>query len=89
MATSPLMQYIEITKFLMEYGPQTISQISSFFKNLKSADLERVLNFLFENKIITRETTDANRTYAITERGIGVLTFFKVKHSTPTIKLKR
>jgi hypothetical protein len=89
MPTSLLTQYIEITKLLMEYGPQTISQISSFFRNLNSADLERVLDFLSESKIITRESTDVNLRYAVTERGIGVLTFFKVKPSRPTIKLKR
>ena len=89
MPTSLLMQYIKITKLLMEYGPQTISQISSFFRDLSSVDLERALDFLTESKIITRESTNVNLSYAITESGIGVLTFFKVKPSRPTIKLKR
>ncbi len=89
MPTSLLMQYIKITKLLMEYGPQTISQISSFFRDLSSVDLERALDFLTESKIITRESTNVNLSYAITENGIGVLTFFKVKPSRQTIKLKR
>ena len=73
----------------MEYGPQTISQLSSFFRNLNPVDLEHVLDFLSQSKIITQESTGANLRYAITELGVGILEFFKVKPSRAIIKLRR
>jgi predicted transcriptional regulator len=80
------MGYVEIVKLLTQYGPQSISQIKSFNKNLNSIDLEHVLDFLLENKIITQEITGENLSYAITERGIRLLDFFKVKSSRAIIK---
>ncbi len=72
----------------MEYGPYTNSQINSFFRNLNSVFLKNAVDFLLENNIISEEATGANRSYAITEHGIGILTFFKVKPSNEIIKLK-
>ena len=89
MPNSLLMQYIEIIKLLMEFGPQTMNQMSSFFGNHNTVDLEHVLDFLSESKIITRKSTGANLSYAITDRGIGILTFFNVNPSRATVKLKR
>ncbi len=89
MSTSLLMEYVEIAKLLMENGHQSTSQIKSFKKNLNSVNLEQILNFLSENKIITQKITGANLDYDITKRGIGLLDFFKVKPPRATIKLKR
>ena len=89
MPTSMLMKYIEIPKLLMKHGPQSISQIKSSMRNLNPIHLEHVLDFLLENKIITQKMTDMNLIYAITERGIGLLDFFKIKPSKTTIKLNR
>jgi DNA-binding HxlR family transcriptional regulator len=75
------MQYIEITQLLNEYGPQTINQMSSSMRNLNPIALKQALDFLSKSKIIEGETMGANLRYALTERGIGVLTFFKVKPS--------
>ena len=89
MPTSKLMQYVDITKLLMEFGPQTISQISSVLRNQTPDSLKRDLDFLSENKIVTQEPTGENLSYAIGERGVGLLTYFKIKPSRATIKLKR
>jgi DNA-binding HxlR family transcriptional regulator len=86
MPTSLLMEYVEIPKLLMKYGPQSISQIKSSTRNLNPQYLEHNLNFLLENKIITQEKTGVDLIYSITERGIGLLDFFKVKPSSPFIK---
>jgi predicted transcriptional regulator len=88
MQNSLLMDYIEIIKLLMECGPQTKSQMNSIFSNLTKVVLKNAIDFLSENKIITKETTGANLIYTITERGIGILTFFKVKPSNAIIRLK-
>jgi hypothetical protein len=81
MSTSLLMQYIEITQLLNEYGPQTINQMSSSLRNLNPIVLKQALDFLSESKIITGETTGANLTYVVTKRGFRVLAFFKIKPS--------
>lgn len=73
----------------MEYGPQPFSQLSSFMRNRIPTDLKQNFDFLSESKIITEEPAGANLNYSITNRGVGVLTFFKVKPSRATIKLKR
>jgi len=89
MPISLLSQYIEIAKLLMEYGPQSISQIKSLMENFNPTNIEQVLDFLSKNKIITQKITGANRSYAIAERGIALLDFFRVKPLRVTIKLKR
>jgi hypothetical protein len=89
MSTSKLTQYINITKLLMDCGPQTINQISSLLRNRNQVVLKQDLDFLSDSKILTEEPIGANLSYAITERGVGVLTFFEVKTSRATIKLKR
>ncbi len=88
MENSLLTDYIDIIKFLLEYGPQTNIQINSFLRNLPPVVLKNAIDFLSKNKIISEETTGANLSYSITERGIGILTFFKVKPSNATIKMK-
>ncbi len=50
-------------------------------RNLNPIVLKQALDFLSESKIIIGETTGANMRYVLTERGVGVLTFFKVKPS--------
>jgi hypothetical protein len=79
MPASLLMQYIEITQLLNEYGPQTINQMSSSLRNLNLIVLKQALDFLSETKIITGKTTNANLTYVIAKRGFRVLIFFNVK----------
>jgi hypothetical protein len=79
MPTSKLKQYVDITKLLMEYGPQTISQIRSVLKNQNPDSLKHDLDFLSENKILTKGPTEENLSYAIGERGFGLLTYFKIK----------
>lgn len=81
------MQYIEITQLLNEYGPQTINQMSSSLSDLNPIVLKQALNFFSESKIISGKTTGANLRYELTERGVGVLTFFKVKPSRASDKL--
>ena len=85
MPASLLMQYIEITQLLNEYGPQTINQMSSSLRNLNPIFLKQALDFLSENKIITGKTTGVNLTYVITKRGFRVLVFFKVNPSRATL----
>ena len=89
MSTSRIMQYINITKLLMENGPQTIDQMRSLLRNHNPAVLKRDLDFLSESKIIIEELTSGNLSYAITERGIRVLTFFKLNPSRATLRLRR
>ena len=89
MSTSRIMQYINIAKLLMENGPQTINQMRSLLRNHNLAILRRDLDFLSESKIIIEELTSADLSYAITERGIRVLTFFKLNPSRATLKLRR
>jgi predicted transcriptional regulator len=88
MQSSLLSDYIEVIKSLLENGPQTSSQMNSFFRNPTPAVLKKAIEFLSENKIISEETTNANLRYAITDRGIGILKFFKVMPSNAIIKMK-
>ena len=85
MPASLLMQYVEITQLLNEYGPQTINQMSSSLRNLNPIVLKQALDFLSETKIINGKTTSANLTYVITKHGFRVLAFFKVKPSRATL----
>jgi len=80
------MEYVEIPHLLMKYGPQSISQIKSSIRDLNPANLEHILDFLLENKIITQKMTGENLIYRITEQGIGLLDFFKVKPSSLFVK---
>ncbi len=70
----------------MKNGPQSISQIKSSMRNLNSANLEHDLDFLLKNKIITQKMIGENLIYEITEQGIGLLDFFKLKSSSPLVK---
>ena len=79
------MQYIEITKLLHYYGPQSINQIGSFSNNLDPVPLKQAIEFLLESKIISEEKTDVYLTYTVTKRAIGILTFFKITPSRATI----
>jgi predicted transcriptional regulator len=85
MPVSLLMQYIEITQLLNEYGPQTINQVSSSLRNLNPIVLKQALDFLSETKVIAGKTTGANLTYVLTKRGFRVLAFFKIKPSRATL----
>jgi DNA-binding HxlR family transcriptional regulator len=77
------MKYVEILTLLLKHGPQSISQIKSSIRNFNSIYLEHNLDFLLENKIITQKITGENLIYEITEQGIGLLDFFKIKPSSP------
>jgi hypothetical protein len=85
MPTNLLNQYIEIAKLLMEYGPHTTEQINSSFKNLDPTSLKRSLDFFTKNKMISQQTQGAISRYTLTERGVGVLSFFKIVPSGANI----
>ncbi len=88
MPTSKLMHYVKITKLLMENNNQTINQINSFFADHTPTKLRKDLDFLSENKILTKTPTGENQRYTIAKQGIGLLTFFKIRPSKSSIKLK-
>ena len=88
MPATMLTQYIKIIQHLNEYGAQSIDQMSSSLGNLSPNVLKQAVAFLTENKIIG-EVTGTDPSYEITKRVIGVLTYFNVKPSRTTIKLKR
>ena len=87
MLSNKLQDYINITKLLNEYGPQTFTEINSYFQNYDKTLLKRKIGFLKDAGLIKYDPT--NHLYEIDDPGVKVLSFFRIMPSKETIRLKR
>ena len=85
MHTTKLQEYINITKLLMEKGPQNFSQITSITR-INKTFLDQDLKFLLGANLIFENLRGQ---YSIAKSGINILTFFNIASSEKTIKMKR
>ncbi len=83
MPTSKLQQYMDITKQLLECGPQTINQISAAIKS-STASLGQALEFLVSAQLVKEHP---NGQYSIESSGIGVLAFFNIAAAEKAIRM--
>jgi len=69
--------YIDILKVLAHRGPLKLTHIM-YKANVNCSVLKQFLDFLIEQKLVEERTIGKKRiVYAITERGITVLKYFR------------
>ena len=77
MRRSKLEMYIDILKVLAHRGPLKLTHIM-YKANVNCSVLKQFLDFLIEQKLVKERTVGKKRiVYAITERGITVLKYFR------------
>ena len=77
MRRSKLEMYIDILKVLAHRGPLKLTHIM-YKANVNCSVLKQFLDFLIEQKLVEERTVGKKRiVYAITERGITVLKYFR------------
>ena len=77
MRRSKLEMYIDILKVLAHRGPLKLTHIM-YKANVNCSVLKQFLDFLIEQKLVEERTIGKKRiVYAITERGITVLKYFR------------
>ena len=77
MRRSKLEMYIDILKVLAHRGPLKLTHIM-YKANVNCSVLKQFLDFLIEQKLVEEKTIGKKRiVYAITERGITVLKYFR------------
>ena len=77
MRRSKLEMYIDILKVLAQRGPLKLTHIM-YKANVNCSVLKEYLNFLKEQNLVEERTIGKSRVvYAITQRGITVLKYFR------------
>lgn len=77
MRRSKLEMYVDILKVLARHGPLKLTHIM-YKANVNCSVLKEYLNFLMEQDLIEEKTVGKKRiVYAITQRGITVLKYFR------------
>jgi len=77
MRRSKLEMYVDILKVLAHRGPLKLTHIM-YKANVNCSVLKQFLDFLIEQKLVEERTIGKKRiVYAITERGITVLKYFR------------
>lgn len=77
MRRSKLEMYVDILKVLARHGPLKLTHIM-YKANVNCSVLKEYLNFLMQQNLIEEKTVGKKRiVYAITQRGITVLKYFR------------
>ena len=87
MRRSKLEMYIDILKVLAHRGPLKLTHIM-YKANVNCSVLKQYLDFLIEQNLVEEKTQGKKRiVYAITQRGITVLKYFReLKTMLPTLE---
>jgi len=87
MRRSKLEMYIDILKVLAHRGPLKLTHIM-YKANVNCSVLKQYLDFLIKQNLVEERTVGKKRTvYAITERGLKVLKYFReLKVMLPAIE---
>ena len=80
MPLSPLKQYTNIAKLLMQSTPLSLDQMTKLLK-VESPLLKRQVGFLVNQGIIKEKDDNLKITYTIATKGIRILKFFKIPQS--------
>jgi len=90
MRRSKLEMYVDILKVLARSGPLKLTHIM-YKANVNCSVLKEYLDFLIANNLVEEKTVGKKRiVYAITERGITVLKYFReLKTVLPIIEEAR
>ena len=90
MRRSKLEMYIDILKVLARHGPLKLTHIM-YKANVNCSVLKQYLDFLIKQNLVEERTLAKKRiVYAITERGITVLKYFReLKAVLPIIEEAR
>jgi predicted transcriptional regulator len=77
MRRSKLEMYVDVLKVLSHKGPLKLTHIM-YKANVNCSVLKEYLDFLIEQELVEEQTVGKNRkVYAITDRGITVLKYFR------------
>ena len=77
MRRSKLEMYVDILKVVARHGPLKLTHIM-YKANVNCSVLKEYLNFLMQQNLIEEKTVGKKRiVYAITQRGITVLKYFR------------
>jgi len=87
MRRSKLEMYIDILKVLAHKGPLKLTHIM-YKANVNCSVLKEYLDFLIQQNLVEEKTQGKKRTvYAITQRGLTVLKYFReLKTMLPTLE---
>jgi predicted transcriptional regulator len=87
MRRSKLEMYIDILKVLAHKGPLKLTHIM-YKANVNCSVLKEYLDFLIQQNLVEEKTLGKKRTvYAITQRGLTVLKYFReLKIMLPTLE---
>jgi predicted transcriptional regulator len=77
MGATKLETYIDIAHSLLDYGPLGLGEIAALV-NVDIKKLKAHVSFLVAQRLIQEEKKQSV-TYSITESGIRILNFFKIK----------
>jgi predicted transcriptional regulator len=90
MRRSKLEMYIDILKVLAQRGPLKLTHIM-YKANVNCSVLKEYLQFLMEHNLVEERTVGKKRVvYAITQRGITVLKYFReLKQVLPIVEESR
>ncbi|HDI06758.1 MAG TPA: hypothetical protein ENF76_00120 [Candidatus Bathyarchaeota archaeon] len=90
MRRSKLEMYIDILKVLAQRGPLKLTHIM-YKANVNCSVLKEYLQFLMEHDLVEERTVGKKRVvYAITQRGITVLKYFReLKQVLPIVEESR
>jgi len=90
MRRSKLEMYIDVLKVLSQRGPLKLTHIM-YKANVNCSVLKQYLNFLIKQNLVEERTIGKKRVvYAITQRGITVLKYFReLKTVLPIIEEAR
>ncbi len=85
MRLSKLEMHIEVLKVLALIGPQTLTQIMKK-TNVNCSELKENLNFLLKQGLVENQTPGKTQViFAVSQRGIAVLTYFNEIKQVPRI----
>jgi predicted transcriptional regulator len=87
MRRSKLEMYVDILKVLAHKGPLKLTHIM-YKANVNCSVLKQYLDFLIEQELVEEQTVGKKRiVYAITERGLTVLKYFReLKTMLPVVE---
>ncbi len=78
MGNTKLEMYITIVSTLLKYGPLTLNEVASF-SDVDFRWIKEHVALLLKQGLIREERIGAIVTYSITDCGVKILRFFKVK----------
>lgn len=90
MRRSKLEMYVDILKVLAQRGPLKLTHIM-YKANVNCSVLKEYLEFLIDQKLVEERTIGKKRVvYAVTQRGITVLKYFReLKQVLPIVEESR